>query len=112
MRIKTIISTLTLLLVLSFSAQANGDESKKYAKLRNAVIEKVQEVKTGISDYMSAKVHIHFTVNEKGELIIKEVKSKNKMLAKSIKRGLHNIQLEDIDTDKKDFWLTIDYKVM
>ena len=70
MRIKSIISTLTLLLVLSFSAQAHGDESKKYSKIRSAVIEKVQNIKTGISDYMSAKVHIHFTVNEDGELII------------------------------------------
>ncbi len=113
MKIKSIISTLIFLLVLSFSSQAAGDEGKKYSKLRNAVVEKVQKLKTNINEYVAVKVYIHFTVTQDGTLIIKEVKSKNKKISKAILFGLNKMQLEqEIDTDEKDFWLTIDYKVM
>jgi len=113
MKIKSIISTFALLLVLSFSSSAHDDKGKKYSKLRNAVIEKVQHIRTEVYDYVAVKVHIHFTVDENGTLIIQEVESRNSKVSKAILKGLHKFKLDQtIDTDQKDFWLTIDYKVM
>ena len=113
MKIKSIISTLSLILVLSLASSAHGDEGKKYSKLRNAVVEKVQQIRTDISGYTAVKVYIHFTVDEDGRLIIQEVQSRNKKVSKAIIKGLNKLKLDEkIETDQNDFWLTIDYKVM
>lgn len=109
MKIKAFISALTFTLLFSVSLLAND---KKYSKLRTTVVEKVQTIKTDVTNYVATKVHIHFTVNKNGELIVKEVQCRNKKLSQAILKGLDKLPLNNQETFQEDFWLTINYKVM
>ncbi len=95
---KLIVPILFLASITSISSSANNPipgvgKSETTKELRKQVANLVQNPRLKEHNILAAEVFIKFTIDDKKEILLLQVKAKNSYLKKFVKERLHNRQL-------------------